>query len=237
MAQPVRNAIRHEARATQFGQQQRQHDAPDRVVEQPGSEAVPRPRLAGAPGLRPLELGHAQLEDPARIFLWLVGAEEHALLAAPVEDREVGLRHESLGGGYPPAPRVRESVNDPVDDRQREQRQRQPDQDLLRDLDRIDGHHDDDRGRDERAEQHAQRDGDDRGPAERRDRLGESRVMDGPHSARFVRAGGDRDARRGGIDARRLRRRCLRRARRSHCPRDWAPARSALESDCARSPL
>ncbi len=57
-----------------------------------------------------------------------------------------------------------------------------------------------DRGRDERAEQHAQRDGDDRRPAERRDRLGESRVMDGPRSARFVRAGGDRDARRGGID-------------------------------------
>ena len=92
-------------------------------------------------------------------------------------------------------------MHDPVDDSEREQRERQPDEDLLGDLDRIDGHDDDDRGGDECAEQRAQRDRDDRRPAEGRNGLGEAGMMDRARILRIVRCGIERDALRRGIAA------------------------------------
>ncbi len=68
-------------------------------------------------------------------------------------------------------------MDDPVDDGERQQRERQPDEHLFRHVDRIDGHHDDDGRRNERREQHAQRDGDYRGPPERCDGLGQARMV------------------------------------------------------------
>ena len=73
-----------------------------------------------------------KLEDPARVLLRLIRAEENALLASPVEDRDVRLRHQHLHR-RPAPPRPGQAVDDAVDDRQREKRQREPHQDLLRD--------------------------------------------------------------------------------------------------------
>ena len=116
-SQKARSA-RHDAQPAQLRQQQREHEAPDRVIEDARGQALPRSRLARAARLRALELRHPQLEDPARVLLRLVGAEEHALLAPPVEDREIGLRNESApaarraggGGTRRRAPRRRSSV-------------------------------------------------------------------------------------------------------------------------------
>ena len=197
--------------------------SPDRVVEETRGEPVPRPRLARAAGLRALELGHPQLEDPARVLLRLVGAEEHALLAPPVEDREVGLRHAApapCGAGVGASPG--DAVDDAVDERQHEQRHRQPDEHLLRDEHRVGGRDEDDRGGDEGAEQRAQAERDDRRAAERRDALGQAGVVQSARSWRARRASRpvlQRPRRRlGGFCGRRCpRRRSARRLRPPRC--------------------
>src|SRR5437879_13762870 len=91
MADPERRLVADQTRAVQLGQEQRQHEAPDGVIEQARRETVPRPRFARPAGFRALELRHAQLEDPARVFLWRVGPQKDAFLAAPVEYGNVGL--------------------------------------------------------------------------------------------------------------------------------------------------
>jgi hypothetical protein len=68
-------------------------------------------------------------------------------------------------------------------------------------VDRIDGHHDDDGRGNERREQHAQRDGDDRRPPERRDGLGQPRMVDCP-CVLGIGFGFERDALGGGPIAR-----------------------------------
>ena len=125
MAEPEGCPVADRARAMQLGEQQCQHQAPDRVVEQARPEPVPRSRLARPASLRALELGHAQLENPARVFLRLIGAEEHALLAPPIENRKVGRRrerrlHETASSLHPC-----QAVHDAVD--QRDDPERGPD--------------------------------------------------------------------------------------------------------------
>ena len=92
MPDPERATVADHPRAVQRREQKREHQSPDRIIEQPRRQAVPRPGLAGAAGLRALELGHAQLEDPARVLLGSVRSQKDALFSSPVEDRQVGLR-------------------------------------------------------------------------------------------------------------------------------------------------
>ncbi len=178
MPDPEGERVGHRAGAAQLGQQQRKDETPDRVIEEPRRQAVPRSRLAGSARLRALELRHAKLEDPARVFLRLVGAEEHALLAAPVEDREVRRRNQHGRRRAAPPARPGHAMDDAVDDRQHQQREREPHEHLLRDQDRVGGRDRDDGCGDERAEEDAQSRGHERRAAERRDALRETRVME-----------------------------------------------------------
>ena len=92
VADPEGRLVADHAGAVQLGQEQRQHEAPDGVIEQTRGETVPRPRLARPARFRALELRHSQLEDPARVLLGSVRSQKDALFSSPVEDRQVGLR-------------------------------------------------------------------------------------------------------------------------------------------------
>ena len=178
MADPERRVVADHAGGVQLGQEQRQHEAPDGVIEQARRETVPRPRFARPAGFRALELRHAQLEDPARVFLWRVGPQKDAFLAAPVEYGDVGLRHQRRQRDDPAPPHERDTMHHAVDQRQDEQRERQPHQDLLGDQHRVGRRDEDDGARDKSAEQRAQRKAPRNGAPERRDdALGQSRVV------------------------------------------------------------
>src|SRR3984893_6800526 len=92
MPDPERGMVADHARAVQRREQKREHQSPDRIIEQPRRQTVPWPGLAGAAGFRALELGHAQLEDPASLLLGSLGAQKDAFSPSPVQDCQVGLR-------------------------------------------------------------------------------------------------------------------------------------------------
>jgi hypothetical protein len=85
-----------------------------------------------------------------------------------------------------PPPRPGEAVDDPVDERQHEQGEREPDQDLLRNQHGVGRRNRDDRGGDERAEQRAQGRGDERRAPERGDPFGQARMMERPLGGDFL---------------------------------------------------
>ena len=97
-------------------------------------------------------------------------------------------------GAAAAAPRPREAVDDAVDERQREERQREPHQDLLRDRHGVERHDEHDGAGDEPAEERAQRDRHDAGTAERRDGLGQAGMMDVARDVGRIVAGREGDA-------------------------------------------
>ncbi len=158
-------------------QEQRQHQSPDRIIEQPSGESVRRPGLAGASCLGTFELCHPQLENPARVLLRCVGTEEHALFAPPVQDRKISLRQQRRRRDdlAPASPRY--TVHDAVHQRQHQQRKCQEHEHLLGNRYGVGRRNKHDRSGDERTEQDAQRDVSHRRPAERCDALRQSWMM------------------------------------------------------------
>jgi hypothetical protein len=76
---------------------------------------MPRPRLAGASGLRALQLRHAQLEDPRRIFLRLVGPRNTLFSRRQLRIARSVCGRERRLGDHRAAAQEREPVHDAVD--------------------------------------------------------------------------------------------------------------------------
>ncbi len=177
MPDPEGGVVAYQPGAVKRREQKREHEAPDRVVEQSRGETIPRAGLARPAGLGALQLRHAQLENPARVLGRIFRAQEDALLPPPVQDRQVRLRDQRRHRRDLALPEPRQAVHDAIDQRECEQGQREPDQNLLRHQHRVDRRHEDDRCGDERSEEDAQRELSDGRAADRRDALGQARVV------------------------------------------------------------
>ena len=82
-------------------------------------------------------------------------AQKHALLAAPIENREIGLRRQAELRRRTVAAAVDEAMDDAVDKRSQQERKREPNHHLFRNLQRVRWRYEDNRCRNEHAEQHA----------------------------------------------------------------------------------
>src|SRR4029078_7425122 len=123
-------------------------------------------RLARASRLRALELGHPQLEDPRRVFLRMIGAEENAALAAPVETREIRLWIEARARARAMPANVDETVHDEIHRAKTDERCDEPAEHLPRDNDGVSGCDEVDRCSEHGREKYTEPERHERGPAE-----------------------------------------------------------------------